>query len=65
MSRRWRWSFVLVRKVRAAGVDDLPGWVDVERGEDVAFGGGEIGALAQRAGRAFERADVQLLEVFA
>jgi hypothetical protein len=56
---------VLVRKVRAAGVDDLPGWVDVERGEDVAFGGGEIGALAQRAGRAFERADVQLLEVFA
>src|SRR5690606_27763054 len=45
-------------------LDDLLGRVDAQLGEDVALGGGELGALAEGAGGAFEGADVELLVVF-
>ena len=41
------------------------GRVDAQLAEDVALCGGELGALPERAGRAFERADVEFLEVLA
>jgi hypothetical protein len=38
---------------------------DAQLGEDVALGGGELGALPERAGGAFEGADVEFLQVLA
>jgi len=40
-------------------------WVDAQRGEDAALGGREFGALPERAGGAFEGADVEVLRVLA
>src|SRR4051812_42830914 len=51
---RWRPEF-----------DDLLGRVDAQLGEDVALGGGELGALPEGAGGAFEGADVEFLQVLA
>src|SRR5437870_3230511 len=61
VSRRWClcWS----GGCWEAELDDLLGWVDAELVEDVALLGGELGALAEGAGGAFEGADVQLLEL--
>ena len=49
----------------AAGgdLDDLFGWVEGEGGEHVALGFGEFGGLAERAGWAGKRDQVEAVEV--
>src|SRR6266545_4341171 len=46
-------------------LDDLLGWGEVEAGEQVAVGFGQLGALPVGAGGAGEGADVQLVELVA